>query len=143
MKPKPDIHVSLAPLVTGPIEAIPGQGNEQQPQHVGPPPSQLASQPVSALLTSATPPSQPTPAFSAIPAAMAVSSPVPSMANVVAPPTQPAASTTSACAISSTLPEMNIKQEAEPMDTTKQGRIIPVQKCLKCKERNSRHIKEK
>ncbi|XP_048020664.1 histone deacetylase complex subunit SAP130b isoform X1 [Megalobrama amblycephala] len=119
VKPKPDIHMSLAPSVAAAIEAIPSQGNEQQPQHVGPPPSQLASQPLPSLMTSATPPSQPSPALSAIPAAMAVTPPIPSMANVVAPPTQPAASTTSACAISSTLPEMNIKQEAEPMDSTK------------------------
>ncbi|XP_016386536.1 LOW QUALITY PROTEIN: histone deacetylase complex subunit SAP130-like [Sinocyclocheilus rhinocerous] len=54
-----------------------------------------------------------------IPAAMAVAPQIPSMANVVSPPTQPAASTNSACAISSTLPEMNIKQEVEPMDSTK------------------------
>lgn len=115
VKPKLDIHMSLAPSVTAGIEATPSQGNEQQPQYLGPPPSQ----PVSSLLTSATPPSQPNPAFSTVPAAMAVTSPVPSMANVVAPPTQPAASTTSACAISSTLPEINIKQEAEPVDSTK------------------------
>uniref|UniRef100_A0A673HGU7 Histone deacetylase complex subunit SAP130-A-like n=1 Tax=Sinocyclocheilus rhinocerous TaxID=307959 RepID=A0A673HGU7_9TELE len=119
VKPKPDIHMSLAPSVTAAIEAIPSHGTERQPQHVGPPPSQLASQPLPSLLTSATPPSQPTPALSAIPVAMAVTPPIPSMANVVAPPTQPAASTNSACAISSTLPEMNIKQEAEPMDSTK------------------------
>ncbi|XP_051557756.1 histone deacetylase complex subunit SAP130-like isoform X2 [Myxocyprinus asiaticus] len=118
VKPKPDIHMSLAPSVTAAVESIPSQGNEQQPQDVGPPPSQLASQPVPSLLALATPPSQPTAALSAIPAAMAVTPPISSMANVVAPPTQPAASTTSACAISSTLPEMNIKQEAEPMDTT-------------------------
>ncbi|KAL0200509.1 hypothetical protein M9458_003696, partial [Cirrhinus mrigala] len=119
VKPKPDIHMSLAPSVTAAIEAIPSQGAEQQPQHGGPPSSQMASQPLPSLLTSATPPSQPTPALSAIPAAMAVTPPIPSMANVVAPPTQPAASTNSACAISSTLPEMNIKQEVEPMDSTK------------------------
>uniref|UniRef100_A0A672N0I6 Histone deacetylase complex subunit SAP130 C-terminal domain-containing protein n=1 Tax=Sinocyclocheilus grahami TaxID=75366 RepID=A0A672N0I6_SINGR len=119
LKPKPDIHMSLAPSVAAAIETIPSQGTEQQPQHVGPPPSQLASQPLPSLLTSAAPPSQPTPALLAIPAAMAVTPPIPSMANVVAPPTQPAASTNSACAISSTLPEMNIKQEAEPMDSTK------------------------
>lgn len=116
--------MSLAPSVAAAIEAIPSQGNEQQPQHVGPPPSQLASQPLPSLMTSATPPSQPSPALSAIPAAMAVTPPIPSMANVVAPPTQPAASTTSACAISSTHPEMNIKQEAEPMDSTKPGEIF-------------------
>uniref|UniRef100_A0A671M0I7 Histone deacetylase complex subunit SAP130-like n=1 Tax=Sinocyclocheilus anshuiensis TaxID=1608454 RepID=A0A671M0I7_9TELE len=121
VKPKPDIHMSLAPSVTAAVEAIPSHGTEQHPQHVGPPPSQLASQPLPSLLTSATPPSQPTPALSAIPVAMAVTPPIPSMANVVAPPTQPAASTNSACAISSTLPEINIKQEAEPMDSTKPG----------------------
>ncbi|KTG37203.1 hypothetical protein cypCar_00021505 [Cyprinus carpio] len=119
VKPKPDIHMSLAPSVATAIETVPSQGTEQQPQHVGPPPSQLASQPLPSLLTSAAPPSQPTPALSAIPAAMAVTPQIPSMANVVAPPTQPAASTNSACAISSTFPEMNIKQEAEPMDSTK------------------------
>uniref|UniRef100_A0A8C1XJQ0 Sin3A-associated protein b n=1 Tax=Cyprinus carpio TaxID=7962 RepID=A0A8C1XJQ0_CYPCA len=99
VKPKPDIHMSLAPSVTAAIE--------------------LASQPLTSILTSATPPSQPTPPLSAIPAAMAVTPAIPSMANVVAPPTQPAASTNTACAISSTLPEMNIKQEAEPLDSTK------------------------
>uniref|UniRef100_A0A8C2D8H0 Histone deacetylase complex subunit SAP130-like n=1 Tax=Cyprinus carpio TaxID=7962 RepID=A0A8C2D8H0_CYPCA len=119
VKPKPDIHMSLAPSVTAAIEAIPSHGTEPQPQHVGPPPSQLASQPLTSILTSATPPSQPTPPLSAIPAAMAVTPAIPSMANVVAPPTQPAASTNTACAISSTLPEMNIKQEAEPLDSTK------------------------
>ncbi|KAK2901090.1 hypothetical protein Q8A67_009205 [Cirrhinus molitorella] len=119
VKPKPDIHMSLASSVTAAIEAIPSQGTEQQPQHVGQPSSQMASQPLPSLLTSATPPSQPTSALSVIPAAMAVTPPIPSMANVVAPPTQPAASTNSACAISSTLPEINIKQEAEPMDSTK------------------------
>uniref|UniRef100_A0A8C2D8B3 Histone deacetylase complex subunit SAP130-like n=1 Tax=Cyprinus carpio TaxID=7962 RepID=A0A8C2D8B3_CYPCA len=121
VKPKPDIHMSLAPSVTAAIEAIPSHGTEPQPQHVGPPPSQLASQPLTSILTSATPPSQPTPPLSAIPAAMAVTPAIPSMANVVAPPTQPAASTNTACAISSTLPEMNIKQEAEPLDSTKPG----------------------
>uniref|UniRef100_A0A671NMP7 Histone deacetylase complex subunit SAP130-like n=1 Tax=Sinocyclocheilus anshuiensis TaxID=1608454 RepID=A0A671NMP7_9TELE len=119
VKPKPDIHMSLAPSAATAIETIPSQGTEQQPQHVGPHPSQLVSQPLPSLLTSAAPPSQPSPALSAIPAAMAVTPPIPSMANVVSPPTQPAASTNSACAISSTLPEMNIKQEAEPMDSSK------------------------
>ncbi|XP_026062283.1 histone deacetylase complex subunit SAP130-like isoform X1 [Carassius auratus] len=119
VKSKPDIHMSLAPSVASAIETVPSQGTEHQPQHVGPPPSQLASQPLPSLLTTAAPPSQPTPALSNIPAAIAVTPQIPSMANVVAPPTQPAASTNSACAISSTLPEINIKQEAEPMDSTK------------------------
>uniref|UniRef100_A0A671M2I4 Histone deacetylase complex subunit SAP130-like n=1 Tax=Sinocyclocheilus anshuiensis TaxID=1608454 RepID=A0A671M2I4_9TELE len=90
VKPKPDIHMSLAPSVTAAVEAIPSHGTEQHPQHVGPPPSQLASQPLPSLLTSATPPSQPTPALSAIP---------------------PAASTNSACAI---IPATDITPGASP-----------------------------
>lgn len=120
--------MSLAPSVAAAIEAIPSQGTEQQPQHVGPPPSQLASQPLPSLLASVTPPSQPAPALSALTAAIAVTSPIPSMTNVVAPPIQPAASTTSVCAISSNLPELNIKQEAEPMDSSKPGGIF----CISC-----------
>ncbi|XP_058269228.1 histone deacetylase complex subunit SAP130b isoform X2 [Hemibagrus wyckioides] len=108
VKPKSDILMGLAPPVSAAVDVIPGQSGEQ---NVAPPPSQIPAQPVSALLASVTPPSQP------VPAAMAVTPPIPSMANVVAPPSHPAASSTAACAVSSTLPE--IKQEAVPMDTSK------------------------
>uniref|UniRef100_A0A8C9XY94 Sin3A-associated protein a n=1 Tax=Sander lucioperca TaxID=283035 RepID=A0A8C9XY94_SANLU len=58
----------------------------------------------------------------ALPAAMAVTPPVPaSMANTVASPTQPAASSTAACAASSTCPDLKIKQEVETMETSQPG----------------------
>ncbi|XP_030631143.1 histone deacetylase complex subunit SAP130b [Chanos chanos] len=115
VKPKPDIHVALAPPVSAAMEAVPTQGSEQQQQHGSSP-----SQSVSSLLTAgAAPPSQPASALSTIPAAMAVTPPIPSLNSAVATPTQPAASSAAACAISSTFPDMNIKQEVEPMDTSK------------------------
>lgn len=107
MKHKADLHVSLAPpLTSSSMEALPShQINEQQP-----------SQPIQTLLSVSAPPhSQPGPAMSAI------TPPISSMANVVVPPTQAAASSTAACGISSTLPEIKIKQEVEPMDTSKAG----------------------
>ncbi|XP_036421252.1 LOW QUALITY PROTEIN: histone deacetylase complex subunit SAP130b [Colossoma macropomum] len=114
VKPKPDILVGLAPPVTAAVEAVSVSGqNAEQQQNSALPPSQIPAQPVSSLLTSATPPSQP------VPAAMAVTPPIPSMANVVAPSSHPAATSTAACPVSSTLPEINVKQEAEPMDSSK------------------------
>ncbi|XP_076833568.1 histone deacetylase complex subunit SAP130b [Brachyhypopomus gauderio] len=117
VKPKSDVLVGLGPPGTK-VELLPGQSSEKQQQNPGPP-SQIPAQPASSLLTSTTPPSQP------VPAAMAVTPPIPSMANVVAPPSHPAASSTAACAISSTLPEMNVKQETEPMDTSKPAVVAP------------------
>uniref|UniRef100_A0A674ELP9 Sin3A-associated protein b n=1 Tax=Salmo trutta TaxID=8032 RepID=A0A674ELP9_SALTR len=111
MKHKADLHVSLAPpLTSSSMEALPShQINEQQP-----------SQPIQTLLSVSAPPhSQPGPAMSAI------TPPISSMANVVVPPTQAAASSTAACGISSTLPEIKIKQEVEPMDTSKAGPPMP------------------
>ncbi|KAI4877997.1 hypothetical protein NFI96_012182 [Prochilodus magdalenae] len=114
VKPKPEVLVGLAPPVTATVEAVSVSGqNPEQQQNPALAPSQIPAQPVSSLLTSATPPSQP------VPAAMAVTPSVPSMANVVAPPSHPGATSTAACPISSTLPEINVKQEAEPMDTSK------------------------
>ncbi|TRY91721.1 hypothetical protein DNTS_018968 [Danionella cerebrum] len=107
VKTKPDINITLAPAMGTAIEAFPIQGSEQQLQNLAGPPPQVPSQPLPSLLASGTPPSQPTPALSA----MAVSQPVPSMTSVSALPSQPATG--------SSVLELNIKQEAEPMDTTK------------------------
>uniref|UniRef100_A0A8D0CEB2 Sin3A-associated protein b n=1 Tax=Scleropages formosus TaxID=113540 RepID=A0A8D0CEB2_SCLFO len=121
VKTKSDIHVAIAPPVPAPMEALPSQISEQsQQQQATPSPAQHPSQAVPTLLAATGPPSQSAAALSAIPAAVTVAPPIPaSMANVVAPPTQPAASSTAACAVSATLPEIKmIKQEVEPMDTS-------------------------
>uniref|UniRef100_A0A672MBD2 Histone deacetylase complex subunit SAP130-like n=1 Tax=Sinocyclocheilus grahami TaxID=75366 RepID=A0A672MBD2_SINGR len=115
VKPKSDVHVAMAPPVMATVEALPSHGGEQQALST---PTQHHSQAIPTLLAPPAPtlPSQPTAILSALPAAMAVTPPVPaSMANAVASPTQPAA--TSTAALSSTLPEVKVKQETEPMDT--------------------------
>lgn len=110
----------MAPPVMATVEALPSHGGEQQKLST---PAQHHSQAIPTLLAppAPTPPSQPTAVLSALPAAMAVTPPVSaSMANAVASPTQPAASSTAA--LSSTLPEVKVKQEMEPMDTSQAGR---------------------
>lgn len=117
VKPKAEVHMSVAPPVMAAEEALPYQGGEQQ---VVSSPAQHLSQAIPTLLApqGPAPPSQPTTVLSALPAAMAVTPPVPaSMANTVASPTQPAASSTAACASSAALTNVKIKQEVEPMDT--------------------------
>lgn len=109
----------MAPPVMATVEALPSHGGEQQKLST---PAQHHSQAIPTLLAPPAPtPPQPTAVLSALPAAMAVTPPVSaSMANAVASPTQPAASSTAA--LSSTLPEVKVKQEMEPMDTSQAGR---------------------
>lgn len=113
--------MAVAPPVMATVEALPVQGGEQQgvasnPQHL--------AQAIPTMLATPgpVPPSQPSTVLSSLPAAMAVTPPVPaSMANTVASPTQPAASSTAACAASSTCPDVKIKQEVESIDTSLPG----------------------
>lgn len=109
--------MAVAPPVMATVEALPSQGGEQQVVSSN---TQHLAQAIPTMLATPgpVPPSQPSTVLSALPAAMAVTPPVPaSMANTVASPTQPAASSTAACAASSTCPDVKIKQEAEAMDT--------------------------
>ncbi|KAK1796772.1 hypothetical protein P4O66_009787 [Electrophorus voltai] len=115
VKPKSDVHIAMTPVMAA-VEALPTHSGDQQPL---PTPGQHLSQAIPALLAPPipTPPSQPAAVLSALPAAVAVSPPAPaSMANAVASPTQPAASSTAA--LTSALPDIKVKQEAESMDTS-------------------------
>ncbi|XP_051752924.1 histone deacetylase complex subunit SAP130a isoform X2 [Ctenopharyngodon idella] len=122
VKPKSDVHVAMAPPVMATVEALPSHGGEQQKLST---PAQHHSQAIPTLLAPPAPtPPQPTAVLSSLPAAMAVTPPVSaSMANAVASPTQPAASSTAA--LSSTLPEVKVKQEMEPMDTSQAVPLAP------------------
>ncbi|KAK7155291.1 hypothetical protein R3I93_010050 [Phoxinus phoxinus] len=123
VKHKSDVHVAMAPPVMATVEALPSHGAEHQKLSS---PAQHHSQAIPSLLAppAPAPPSQPTAVLSALPAAMAVTPPVSaSMANAVASPTQPAASSTAA--LSSTLPEVKVKQEMEPMDTSQAVPLVP------------------
>uniref|UniRef100_A0A8C5AID4 Sin3A-associated protein a n=1 Tax=Gadus morhua TaxID=8049 RepID=A0A8C5AID4_GADMO len=116
-----EVHVAMAPPVMAAVEALPSQqGAELQQQAVASSPAQHLSQAPPPSGPPPPPSSQPLAVLSAMmPANMAVSPPVPaSMANTVASPTQPAASSTAAGAL---CPEVKIKQEAEPMDTSHPG----------------------
>ncbi|XP_071779534.1 histone deacetylase complex subunit SAP130a isoform X1 [Centroberyx gerrardi] len=118
VKPKAEVHMAMAPPVMATVEALPSQGGEQQAVSSN---AQHLAQAIPTMLgpPGPVPPSQPSTVLSALPAAMAVTPPVPaSMANTVASPTQPAASSTAACAASSACPDVKIKQEVEPMDTS-------------------------
>ncbi|XP_053287148.1 histone deacetylase complex subunit SAP130a [Pleuronectes platessa] len=117
VKPKAELHMAVAPPVMATVEALPSQLGEQQ--MVSSSTQHLAQAIPNMLATSGPgPPSQPSTLLSALPAAMAVTPPIPaSMANTVASPTQPAASSTAACAASSTCSDVKIKQEVENMDT--------------------------
>lgn len=121
MKPKAEVHMAVAPPVMATVEALPSQGGGEQ--QVLSSNAQHLAQAIPTLLATPgpVPPSQPSTVLSALPAAMAVTPPVPaSMANTVASPTQPAASSTAACAPTSTCPDLKIKQE-ETMDTSQPG----------------------
>ncbi|XP_056894408.1 histone deacetylase complex subunit SAP130a [Takifugu flavidus] len=118
VKPKAEVHMAVAPPVMATVEALPSQGGEQQVLSSN---AQHLAQAIPTLLATPgpVPPSQPSTVLSALPAAMAVTPPVAaSMANTVASPTQPAASSTAACAPTSTCPDLKIKQEVETMDTS-------------------------
>uniref|UniRef100_A0A6Q2ZQC2 Histone deacetylase complex subunit SAP130 C-terminal domain-containing protein n=1 Tax=Esox lucius TaxID=8010 RepID=A0A6Q2ZQC2_ESOLU len=121
VKHKPDLHVSLAhPMTSSPLEALPSHPTHEQQQHPGALTQQHPSQPIQTLISVSAPPhSRPGSALSAI------TPPISSLANMVVPPMQSAASGTAACGISSTLPEIKIKQEVEPMDTSKPGPPMP------------------
>uniref|UniRef100_A0A667ZZH4 Sin3A-associated protein a n=1 Tax=Myripristis murdjan TaxID=586833 RepID=A0A667ZZH4_9TELE len=101
VKPKAEVHMAMAPPVMATVEALPSQGGEQQAVSSN---AQHLAQAIPTMLAppGPVPPSQPSTVLSALPAAMAVTPPVPaSMANTV-----------SAC------PDVKIKQEVEPMDTS-------------------------
>ncbi|XP_008275763.1 histone deacetylase complex subunit SAP130a isoform X2 [Stegastes partitus] len=118
VKPKAEVHMAVAPPVMATVEALSSQGGEQQTVSSN---TQHLAQAIPTMLATPgpVPPSQPSTVLSSLPAAMAVTPPVPaSMANTVASPTQPAASSTAACAASSTCPDVKIKQEVEAMETS-------------------------
>ncbi|KAJ8012300.1 hypothetical protein DPEC_G00067230 [Dallia pectoralis] len=118
VKHKPDLHVSLAsPVTSSPSEALLSHSTNEQQQLHGAPSHQNAPQPIQTLITVSVPPhSRPGPALTAV---------SPPIANMVVSPLQSAANSTAVCGISSAHPEIKIKQEVEPMDTSRPGPPLP------------------
>ncbi|XP_069752506.1 histone deacetylase complex subunit SAP130b isoform X2 [Narcine bancroftii] len=114
-KSKPEIHVSMTTPVAVTMEAVSNQNMEPMPVP-GQPCSQQPPPPIPTLIAAAAPHPQPT-ALSTVTAAVSTTPPISvSMATVVAPPSQPVAISVPV-SMSSTLPEVKIKQESESVDS--------------------------
>ncbi|XP_078266763.1 histone deacetylase complex subunit SAP130-like isoform X2 [Rhinoraja longicauda] len=113
-KSKPEIHVSITTPVAVAMEAVSNQNMEPMPLS-GQPNSQQPPPPIPTLIAAATPHPQPT-SLSTVAAAVSTTTPISvSMTTVVAPPSQPVAISVPV-SMSSTLPEIKIKQENETVD---------------------------
>uniref|UniRef100_A0A7N8X3P3 Sin3A-associated protein a n=1 Tax=Mastacembelus armatus TaxID=205130 RepID=A0A7N8X3P3_9TELE len=98
VKPKAEVHMAVAPPVMATVEALPSQGGEQQVVSSN---TQHLAQAIPTMLATPgpVPPSQPSTVLSAL--------------------------STAACAASSACPDVKIKQEVEPMDTSQPGEEFP------------------
>ncbi|XP_061680812.1 histone deacetylase complex subunit SAP130a isoform X2 [Syngnathoides biaculeatus] len=116
VKPKAEVHMTVAPPVMAAVDALP-QGGEQQAMAASGAAHLAQALPAMLATPGPAPPSQPSAVLSALPAAMAVTPPTPaSMANTVASPTQPAPSSTAACV--ATCPDVKLRPEVDTINTS-------------------------
>ncbi|XP_034295664.1 histone deacetylase complex subunit SAP130 isoform X1 [Pantherophis guttatus] len=122
VKPKPEIHVSMATPVTVSVEAVSIQSNEQPPVSV--PTSQQPQSAIPTIITAASPPSQPTAALSSIPGTLPA--PPPTSATVVTVPPPPSTiSGILSTVLGPVVPEIKIKEEVEPLDIMRPVSAVP------------------
>ncbi|XP_063163013.1 histone deacetylase complex subunit SAP130 isoform X6 [Candoia aspera] len=122
VKPKPEIHVSMAAPVTVSVEAVSIQSNEQPPVSV--PTSQQPQSAIPTIITAASPPSQPTAALSSIPGTLPA--PPPTSATVVTVPPPPSTiSGILSTVLGPVVPEIKIKEEVEPLDIMRPVSAVP------------------
>ncbi|KAM6443071.1 histone deacetylase complex subunit SAP130 isoform 7-T9 [Liasis olivaceus] len=123
VKPKPEIHVSMATPVTVSVEAVSIQSNEQPPVSV--PTSQQPQSAIPTIITAASPPSQPTAALSSIPGTLPA--PPPTSATVVTVPPPPSTiSGILSTVLGPVVPEIKIKEEVEPLDIMRPVSVPPL-----------------
>ncbi|XP_026557072.1 histone deacetylase complex subunit SAP130 isoform X6 [Pseudonaja textilis] len=122
VKPKPEIHVSMATPVTVSVEAVSIQSNEQPPVSV--PTSQQPQSAIPTIITAASPPLQPTTALSSIPGTLPA--PPPTSATVVTVPPPPSTiSGILSTVLGPVVPEIKIKEEVEPLDIMRPVSAVP------------------
>uniref|UniRef100_A0A6J0T7T7 Histone deacetylase complex subunit SAP130 isoform X2 n=2 Tax=Pogona vitticeps TaxID=103695 RepID=A0A6J0T7T7_9SAUR len=121
-KPKPEIHVSMATPVTVSVEAVSIQSNEQPPISV--PTSQQPPSAIPTIITAASPPSQPTATLSTIPGTVPAP-PLTSATTVTAPPPPSTISGVLSTVLGPIVPEIKIKEEAEPLDIIRPVSAVP------------------
>ncbi|XP_070609118.1 histone deacetylase complex subunit SAP130 isoform X7 [Erythrolamprus reginae] len=123
VKPKPEIHVSMATPVPVSLEAVSIQSNEQPPVLV--PTSQQPQSAIPTIITAASPPSQPTAALSSIPGTLPAPPPPTSATVVTVPPPPSTISGILSTVLGPVAPEIKIKEEVEAMDITRPVSAVP------------------
>ncbi|XP_070609119.1 histone deacetylase complex subunit SAP130 isoform X8 [Erythrolamprus reginae] len=124
VKPKPEIHVSMATPVPVSLEAVSIQSNEQPPVLV--PTSQQPQSAIPTIITAASPPSQPTAALSSIPGTLPAPPPPTSATVVTVPPPPSTISGILSTVLGPVAPEIKIKEEVEAMDITRPVSVPPL-----------------
>uniref|UniRef100_A0A8C8YMK4 Sin3A associated protein 130 n=1 Tax=Prolemur simus TaxID=1328070 RepID=A0A8C8YMK4_PROSS len=121
-KPKPEIHVSMAPPVTMSMETVSSQSNDQ-PTIAVPPTAQQPPPAIPTMIAAASPPSQPAVALSTIPGAVPVTPPITTIAAAPPPPATVGGSLSSV--LGPPVPEIKVKEEVEPMDIMRPVSAVP------------------
>ncbi|XP_054984262.1 histone deacetylase complex subunit SAP130 isoform X2 [Sorex araneus] len=121
-KPKSEIHVSMAAPVPVPLESVSGQSSDQ-PSLAVPPAAPPPPPAIPAMIAAASPPSQPAAALSTLPGAVPVTPPVTTMA--AAPPPSGAVGGSLSSVLGPPVPEIKVKEEAEPMDIMRPVSAVP------------------
>ncbi|KAM7105086.1 histone deacetylase complex subunit SAP130 isoform 2-T2 [Molossus nigricans] len=121
-KPKSEIHVSMATPVTVSMETVSNQNNDQ-PTIAVPPTAQQPPPAIPTMIAAASPPSQPAVALSTLPGAVPITPPVTTMAAAPLPPAAVGGSSSSA--LGPPVPEIKVKEEAEPMDIMRPVSAVP------------------
>ncbi|XP_037704985.1 histone deacetylase complex subunit SAP130 isoform X6 [Choloepus didactylus] len=121
-KPKSEIHVSMATPVTVSVETMSNQNNDQ-PTIAVPPTAQQPPPAMPAMITAASPPSQPAVALSTIPGAVPVTPPITTIA--AAPPPSAAVGGSLSSILGPPVPEIKVKEELEPLDIVRPVSAVP------------------
>ncbi|XP_045414816.1 histone deacetylase complex subunit SAP130 isoform X6 [Lemur catta] len=121
-KPKPEIHVSMAPPVTMSMETVSSQSNDQ-PTIAVPPTAQQPPPAIPTMIAAASPPSQPAVALSTIPGAVPVTPPITTVA--AAPPPSATVGGSLSSVLGPPVPEIKVKEEVEPMDIMRPVSAVP------------------
>nr|KAF6497552.1 Sin3A associated protein 130 [Rousettus aegyptiacus] len=122
VKPKSEIHVSMATPVTVSMETVSSQNNDQ-PTIAVPPTAQQPPPAIPTMIAAASPPSQPAVTLSTIPGAVPITPPITTIA--AAPPPSAAVSGNLSSVLVPPVPEIKVKEEMEPMDIMRPVSAVP------------------
>ncbi|VTJ63084.1 Hypothetical predicted protein, partial [Marmota monax] len=122
VKPKSEIHVSMATPVTVSMETVSNQNNDQ-PTIAVPPTAQQPPPTIPTMIAAASPPSQPAVSLSTIPGAVPITPPITTIA--AAPPPTATVGGSLSSVLGPPVPEIKVKEEVEPMDIMRPVSAVP------------------